>query len=131
MTRASKRLARQGSAVASAAGDEGHSFGADLLGVHAPGRHHEALTCPESLGRIVSGYGDLAAEYQRLGVEVVAVLSNALIGDLAVDDTRYATIATCRRRFPLLSAGRSCIVLQGTEPAPMVLPPFGLFPGHE
>src|SRR5262249_54465505 len=56
-----KRFARQGSAGASAPGDEGHSFGPDLLAMHAARRHHEALACSKRFGLVVPGYGDFTA----------------------------------------------------------------------
>ena len=69
-----ERLAREWPAVATAAGQIGDALRANLLGVHAAGGHLAALSGAERLGLVVARDGDLSAEHEQPGVEVMAVV---------------------------------------------------------
>src|ERR1700690_859468 len=69
-----ERLAGKRSAVAAAAGQIGYTFRANLLGVHTAGGHLAALSGTKGLGLVVARDGDLAAQYEKPGVKVMAVV---------------------------------------------------------
>src|SRR6476646_2663789 len=69
-----ERLTREWPAVATAAGQIGDALRPNLLGVHAAGGHLAALAGTKGLGLVVARDGDLAAQHEKPGIEVMAVV---------------------------------------------------------
>ena len=72
-------LAGERTSVPAPPGQQGDALDADMLGVHAAGRHFEALPRAEGDGSVVAGDGDFAAQDQGLGVEIMAVIGGYMV----------------------------------------------------